>query len=150
MRRGATLTEIIVVMAVFLTLITLTTINLLGAKHSASLSSTITELIADLKSQQLKAMLGDTEGSGVERSYGIYFTSTKYYLFHDTYNPADPNNFGIDLGDNILVVNPNYPLVFAKGSGELPLATSIVLTNSQTGEQKTIQLNKLGIITSIN
>ncbi len=150
MKKGATLIEIIVIMSIFITLAGLVTINLVGAKHKASLSSSLTLLVADLRSQQLKAMVGDTEGRGLEGSYGIYFTTSQYILFHDLYNPSNSTNFAINLGDNIQVVSPNFAVSFATGSGELTTNTSIIINNIQTGEQKTIQLNKLGVLTTVN
>lgn len=150
MRAGITYVELIVVTALILTLTTLATINLLGAKHKASMESTITPLIADLKQQQLKSMIGDTEGQTNSASYGIYFSSSSYTLFRDTYSPANPENLEIKLGDNIDVVNPNYSISFSEGNGEIGNATSVILQNTLTGEQKTINLNKYGAITSVN
>jgi prepilin-type N-terminal cleavage/methylation domain-containing protein len=70
-RTGFTIIELMIAMGIFVIITSLVTINLLNAQHIASIDSTVTTLIADLKQQQVKAMTGDTEGRGITDQYGI-------------------------------------------------------------------------------
>lgn len=154
-QQGITLVELIVVMAIFTTLIGLTTINLLGAKQQASLSTSVDTLITDIKEQQVKAMVGDTEGRGNTDKYGIHFETNTYTLFHGTYTPGDSSNSVISLGDSIQFSTVSFPssqLIFSKGSGEVSGSGSntIVVQDISNGSTKTITINRYGVVTGIN
>lgn len=155
---GFTLIELIVTMVVFSILSGFITINLFGAKHNAALSTSIDLLTADMNQQQTKAMQGDTQGTGTLDNYGVYFGSTSYTLFHgSTYSSTDSSNFTITLPDTMQLTNialQNNQLVFAKGTGEILNYSSsnsaVTLYDSLTGVQKTVRLNRLGVITLMN
>lgn len=157
-RNGFSLVELLVAMGLFSLLFGFIWINLLGSKGRSSQTSSIDVFISDLRSMQLKSMQGDSEGRVDPDSYGIYIGTTKYTLFHGSiYNPADPTNRSISLGDGesfTSVLFPENIIVFTKRSGELlnfnQAQNSLSLTNTQINTKKTIQLNKYGIITSIN
>lgn len=157
-RGGFTLPELIVTFAIGAVLIGLVTINLFGSKNKASLVTSINTFVADANQQRLKAMVGDTEGRAAADSYGIYFNQNNYVLFHGlTYSPSDSANFMVPLGDNIqfsTILFPQSQVVFAKGSGNIANFTSgsnsVIMTNTITGEQKTITINRFGIISQIN
>lgn len=155
---GFTLVELMVVIGIMLIFLTLLTPNLFNFQQKASLDSTSLTLIADIRLAQAKAMSGDTEGRGTNDSYGMYFETGRYILFHGTsYNPGDADNYPISLGDQIEISSTTFPssqVVFQKGSGEVDSyidgSDSVTLRNTQTGEQKTIQLNRYGIVRSVN
>src|SRR4051812_23621187 len=75
---GFTLPEVIVVKAIMLTLLGLSSVSLAGVSRTTSIGSTVDAFIADVKEQQVKAMVGDTEGSGSAASYGVHFEGTSY------------------------------------------------------------------------
>ena len=155
---GFTLVELVVVMAIFSILSTVITVNLLGVKHQASLNTSVTTLVSDLKNQQLKAMLGDTEGAAENNSYGIYFEPSRYIQFQgSSYNAGDPNNFIVDLDSSLEFKNiifPSSSIVFSKGSGEISGfidgSNTLTLSNTATPEEKTLVLNRYGVITEAN
>ncbi len=155
---GFTLPELIITFAIAGTLLGLVTINLFGSKNKASLATSITTLITDIDQQRLKAFVGDTEGRTSPDDYGIYFDQNNYVLFHGlNYNPADSTNFAISLGDNIQFTNNLFPqsrVVFNKGSGNVANfttgANSVTVRNTITGEQKTIVINKFGVLNQAN
>ena len=133
------------------------TLNLSGSTNTANFSGALYTFIADFKNQQTKAMQGDTEGRGIPDTYSIFINSSSYTLFHgSTYNSTDTTNFDINTPDGYQITTtfPSSQIVFAKGSGEInPYtegANSITIRNIRTTEQKVIQVNKFGIITSIN
>ncbi|MFI5265653.1 MAG: prepilin-type N-terminal cleavage/methylation domain-containing protein [Candidatus Levyibacteriota bacterium] len=153
---GFTLIEIVVVAAVVLTLLSFASINLFNLPSTSSLDSIVATLTTDIKTQQIKAMVGDTEGRGVPDTYGIYFTPSSYTLFHGaTYSSSSPDNFVSSLpsGYGITTILPSSTLVFNKGSGEIAgfssTQNSITVTDTKTGKQKIISLNKYGTITGI-
>jgi len=148
-QRGFTLIELIIVMSVIGSLLGLATINLSRSQQSASLNAIGQILLSDLKQQQLKAMLGDTEGRAVSDSYGIHFDSNKYVLFHGVYSDGEPSNSVINLDSNMQFNNPEYDVVFSRLSGEIPAATIVELQDKNDSKLVRIHLNTLGTVTQI-
>ncbi len=148
---GFTLAELLVTMAIFATLVGIATINLVGARQRASLNTSSEILIGDLRQQQLKSMIGDTEGRANPDRYGIHLGTNDYTLFHgNTYNSGDASNFTVELGDNIQFVGTYSDLIFARVSGELSAGGSIILEDNTTNTQKTLQYNRYGVITDVD
>lgn len=153
MRKGFSLVEVLVVTAALATLFGLVSVNLLSARGKADMSSSVNTAIADIRSQQLKAMLGETQSASVS-AYGVYFTTSNYVLFRgSSYNPADSANVTISLPDSLrfTVINlPSAQVVFSPGSGEVSSfvsnQNSLTLGNTQTNETKTFLINRLGVV----
>lgn len=162
-RAGFTLIELAIVMSLIAILTGFTTINLLRSQTVATSSSAINTLAADIKEQQIKAMTQDSDdqsGATPAKPHGIYLQNNKYTLFRGaSFNPTEPNNFivnletGLTLSSTFPPAGPTGELVFAQRSGEVTGygagSDTITLTNTQTGEQKTITINRYGTI-SIN
>jgi prepilin-type N-terminal cleavage/methylation domain-containing protein len=152
-RNGFTLVELLLVMAIFAVLSGIATINLANVQHKSQLSSTVTALIADVRSQQVESMVGDGQGTGAATNYGIRFSSTSYTLYRTTYGTS---NFVVTLPTNLQLTfaSASSDLVFLKGSGEIPgySSASAVLTIKDTADnsQKIVKLNRFGVITSVN
>lgn len=154
--RGFSLIEIIVVMSIISILIGIVTTNLLSNKQKASINTSTTLLVTDITQQQLKAMLGETEVAGITNK-GIYFEPTRYTLFKgDQYSATDSSNFVVTLDDSQQFADitfPNSTLLFASMSGEVinfATATSTIgFKNTVSNEQKTLQINRYGVITRI-
>ncbi len=157
MKKGFTLVELMVVMGIIAILISYSVVNLTSIQHTTYLGTTIDTFISDLKQQQLKAMVGDTEGRGVNDYYGIRFGTTDYALFHGASYSVSSSNPVIPLTSSIQFSNVTFPqsrIVFEKGSGEIVGFTvgsnTITLRNTVTSEVKTITINRYGVITQIN
>lgn len=151
-QRGFTLVELAVVTFIILTLLGLIIVSLSRSQQTASLNSTEQILEVDLKQQQLKAMLGDTEGRGNSSQYGIYFDSNQYVLFQGiAYSSSDTSNSVINLDSNMQFNNPGTKIIFKKISGEITddSITNIVLLDTTNGSIKTIIINKYGVITGV-
>ena len=156
---GFTLPELLIVLTILASLFGLTSINMLNAYHKNSLGTSVTSLVNDLKHQQLKAMIGDTEGQASANDYGVYFTSDglSYTLFQgNSYSVSDPANFSINLNRDLRfssIMLQNSQIIFAKGSGEFSNFNvnfdNITLTNVRTDETKTIRINQLGNIINV-
>jgi prepilin-type N-terminal cleavage/methylation domain-containing protein len=149
-QQGFTIIELAVTMGIFAIITSLVTINLLNAQHIASIDTTATTLVADLKQQQVKAMTWDTEGRGVQDSYGVHFETNKYFLFHGTtYTTGEPSNFEVAL-EGSLIFTGTGDAIFAEGSGEKTGLGSITLRDTLTNKQKVITINDYGVITDVN
>lgn len=159
--RGLTLIELVISIGILVILFGLVTLNLNGTQHSATLVTTVDVFLTDLSHQQLKAMVGDTEGAGSLVTYGIHFDSGKYTLFRGAYDSLATSNFAVTLPttQQITTTFPSNEVVFDKGSGEVTCfinatcdstTSKVTFKDSTTGEQKTIQLNKYGVVTGVN
>lgn len=143
---GYTLIELLVVMAIVGILLGFVTINLLHIQQNTSLTTSKEQLIADIKSQQMKAMNGTDTGGG----FGIHFSSNSTYtLFQGmNYSSSSPTNFLVSVNESVSFSGNN--IVFDGVTGEIDGYTtpvSITVRNTAGGEQATIQLNKYGVIT---
>lgn len=157
-RLGFTLVEVVLVMGIFAILSSFVTVNLLTIRNETSVSAVLSNLVADLKEQQIKAMTGDTEGRSETDTYGIRFETNRYILFHgSTYNPADSSNFVIDMDSDIQISQIGFSgnqVVFAKGSGAVTGFVDgsdfVRVKNILNNQVKTIELNNYGVITDAN
>lgn len=148
--KGFTLIELIVVVSIMVTLLGFITISLVKSQQTASLTTTEEILVADLRQQQLKSMIGDTEGRASSDSYGIHFDSNRYVLFHGvTYSPIDPSNTINNLTQNIQFNNAGFDVIFSKLSGEIAASTTIELQDNTNSSLKRIQINSIGVITQV-
>lgn len=157
-RRGFTLVELIIVMTIFAIVAGLITTNLIRPQTSASVDATVNILASDLKAQQIKSMIGDTNTMPTAQSFGIYFENNKYTLFTgSSYNPLDTNNFTVNLDANITLTNfplpPSNPIIFSRRSGEvlnfISGQNTLTIQNIETGDQKILTLNHPGSL-SVN
>jgi prepilin-type N-terminal cleavage/methylation domain-containing protein len=148
-QRGFTLIELTIVLSIVGVLLGFTTINLSRSQQSASLNAVEQILLSDLKQQQLKAMIGDTEGRAASDSYGIHFDSNKYVLFHGTYSEGDSSNFVVNLDSNMQFNNPEYNIDFSRLSGEIAGTAVIELQDKNDSKLVRIHLNSLGTATQI-
>lgn len=150
---GFTLIELILIMGLFAILAALATVNLLRPQNKASIDTAVTTLVADLKEQQIKAMAGDSEGQGTAFAYGVYFEPQKYTLFRgSSYSGPDPAYFVIDLGGKVTLSStlPLSQVVFSRRSGGVANfvagSNTITITQNSSGQQKTITINRFGVI----
>ena len=148
-QRGFTLVELAVVTAIVVILLGFITISLVRSQQTASLTSAEEILLADLRQQQLKSMVGDTEGRTTSDYYGIHFDSNQYVIFHGTtYLASDSTNFVTSLPSNMQFNNPNYNIIFSKLSGTTS-ATIMELQDKTNSRLKKIHMNMSGVITQV-
>ena len=151
---GFTIIELLLTLGIIALLSTFTTVALIRPQIKASVDTTATTLVADVKQQQLKAMVGDSEDLASSQTFGIYFEGNRYTLFRgSTYVAGDPNNFIVNLDTNINITDITFlgnTLVFNKRSGEvagfLPGQNSLVVKSTISSEQKTVTINRYGAI----
>lgn len=155
-KRGFVFIELVVVLGILSLLLGLVIISISNLRPSAAIDTTITTFITDLKNQQTKVMVGDTEGRGVSDNYSVYIQPSSYTLFHGvTYSALDATNFtvAVDASLQLSTTFAGNKIVFATNSGEItnfvPGQDSITIRDSSTGKQTTIQINKYGAVTSV-
>ncbi len=155
---GFTLIELLVVITISSILFALIAFNLAGIQDRTAHRAGVNTIISDLKLQQIKAMTGSTEGRSASDNYGIYFMTDRYVLFHgNSYSASEPTNFTIELPENIRIQSTAFPgnsVLFSKVSGEVAGFTSgnntIVIRETNLNSDKTITINRYGVITSVN
>jgi len=149
-QRGFTLVELIVTVSILVILLGFITIGLDRSQQGASLASAQEELVTDLTQQQLKAMIGDTEGRSSSNSYGIHFDSNQYVIFHGaTYSSSDSSNTIITLDNNLQFNNPNFDVIFSKLSGTTS-ARIIYMQEKNSSKLKQIHLNIFGVVNQVD
>lgn len=152
-KNGFTLIEVILSMAIFAILSGFVVVNLFSPQTKSAVNATATTLVTELRQQQIKAMSGETEGAATSQSFGIYIEPTAYTLFKgSSYNASDVSNFKINLETNLNLSStlPSSQIIFSKRSGEVQNfvtnQNTILLTNTAGGEQKTIRINRYGVV----
>lgn len=149
---GFTLLELLVVMALIGILMTLTVVNLVKPQRSASIAGTVDVLVADLRSQQLKAMAGDSQSASSAQAHGIYIEPNRYTIFKgSSYSGADADNFIVQPDSITFSTNfASSQVAFQRASGEPsgfnPSANTITVSNL-SGESKTLTINRYGVVT---
>lgn len=148
-KNGFTLIELLLAMSIIGILFGLTTINLLGAYRSTSVATSEEMLIADLKSQQAKAMNGTDSGG----SFGVHFSipaDNTYTLFQGpSFDSTSLTNSPVSVSDSISFSGSD--VVFLPVTGEVydfdatPPTITVVDTTGGSGP-KTIQLNRYGVV----
>lgn len=153
---GLTLIEMLLVVGIIMTLLSISFISISNIRIVSSGSSATTVFISDLKNQQIKAMTGDTEGRGIGDNYGVKVLTDRYILFHGlSYVASDSSNFSIpvDSGHSLSSTFTNGLIIFASNSGELVNFVvnndSVTITDND-GSAKTMRFNKYGTVTQIN
>ena len=146
------------VIGVGLILLSFSTFNIIRARNAVSSDTTITSLMNDIKLQQLQSMSGYDLATVQTNNYGIYFETSSYTLFHTpTYQNNASTNFVINLdnGNTFSTINlPSSQIIFASSSGMItnfdPSKNSLIITNTNTNESKTMMFNRYGVLTSLN
>lgn len=150
--KGFTLIELIVVITIFAIVAGFITTNLIRPQTSASVDATVNILMSDLKAQQIKSMVGQSNALPSAQNFGIFLESNKYTLFSgSSYDPFDTNNFTVNLDANITLTNITFAqntIIFTRRSGEVNGfsfgSNSLTIQNAETGEQKSLSVNSLG------
>lgn len=147
---GFTLMELILVFGIVSAFSGIIIIGLSPRIQKSSLTSTMNQVLADIQSQQAKAM-------SYADSFGIHFDSGAYTLFNGSnYNASDITNSVFFLPPQVAFSDIDLPspsLVFNKVSGEVVGYSAdehvVTLKQETSGEQKTFSVNPYGIITSV-
>lgn len=163
MKKGFTVLELTIVLGIIAFILGFSFISFNTAQTKNDLASTLDVILSDIKEQQLKAMVTDTEGRASNFNYGIHFDSNKYTLFHCaaspscTYDSSDTTNFPVKLDQTTQFTSVTFPsanLVFSQTTGKVlnfvQGQNTFIIKNISSGEQKTVTINLYGVITQVN
>ncbi len=149
LRKGFSYIELIVVIGIVSLLSAFSVFSLVGLQTKTSVNVIMSQVLADIRSQQTRAMAAADNGT---TGAGIYFENNKYTLFSgSTFVTGQAGNFVVNLQTpwQLSAAIPNRTLIFTPGSGEIQSyqsnAKSITLTHTDSGESATINLNKYGV-----
>lgn len=136
-RRGFTLVEIVIVIGLISLLSALSVVNLVSGSRRVVKTSTRSTLVADIRSQQIKAMTRISPGN----NYGIQIDDTSYTLL--------PDNYQVNLENMALSTTfPNSQIIFLPLSGQISGfingQNTITLTDSTDGTTAVISFNSYG------
>ncbi len=151
MNKGFTLIELILVMGITSLLIALGSVSFFSSYKSTNLNAATEVLIADLRSQQSRAMSGESLGGSPVDSWGIKINADSYTLFANNYDQSNQNNRVVDLPDGY-ALSSTFPssgqIKFARGTGEIIgfINGQDTITLSNLGSNRIIELNPYGII----
>lgn len=154
--KGYTLIELIVVVGIFALLTSIATVNLIRFQQKTNITTLTDAFVTNAKEQQTKAMAGDAEGRGANSPYGVNIALNQYVLYHDTFVSGEASNRVIALSPitEITTTFPNAQIVFEGGSGEIngysAANSTVTIRNTATNEQRVIQFNRYGVVTSVN
>ena len=136
---GFTTVELVLVFVIIAIITGIVAGNLLTFRHRVSTETATSSIINDIKEQQNRAMLGESEQT-------ISFNSTSYQM----------NDFNVDLDPSLQITNITFPeekIVFASISGEIvgftPGQNTLIIQNSFNNQAKIININRFGVITSV-
>lgn len=157
-QQGVTFLELIIILSIVGILLSVSMINTSSLFGKTTFATTTETLIADIKQQQIKAMVGDAEGRSATSDYGVNFEQGRYTLFHGaTYDPMDPSNIRIDLPQHMqfsAIGFPNSFVTFGKLSGEVQNFNAsfnfVRLEHVESGEKKTFYFNRYGSLYAVN
>lgn len=157
-QKGFSLLEVMITVTIMALMFGIVTFNLLRTQNNTSAQSNLDKLVSDIRAQQGKAMTGATEGRTTTDSYGIYFLSNQYVLFHgSSYNPNDTSNYTVNLPEDVEIQSTTLPgntLIFSVLSGEImgffQSSNTITLRSVNTNQQTTVTLNRYGVIMGVN
>ncbi len=149
---GFTLVEVMVSLGILAALAALTFINLGRPQTTASVTSVVNVLVADIASERQAAMAGDAGSTAAAQPHGIHFENDHYTLFAGaSYDAGDSANYTatLDGSAQLHTTLPGNEVLFDSISGEVhaydPANNTIAITAD--GFTKTITLNRLGTVT---
>lgn len=151
---GATIVELLLVIAIAGVLLRVVTLGAFRSQQRISLVEARDKLVRDLRRQQYRAMTGVTGSGGANFDYSVYFESNRYILFPGTvYSAGNTENVVQPLDSPFQLTSIQFSqstVTFARVSGDMRnydiSHSSLVLTNTQTGDQVMISINPRGVV----
>jgi len=149
LNKGFTIPELLVCVAIILTIFAFAGINLLNVIPNSGLSEITQSFIADAKAQQNSAMLGESAGASLS-DYSIKINVDSYTLFKgQVYVEGAPGNYTVKYPQNIIVSTgfANSTITFSALSGNVKNyneATNQITFTAVNFRSVTIKFNKLG------
>ena len=127
-------------------------VNLGHPQQAANISTTVDMLLADIKTQQILAMSGNTGTTSAAQPHGLYLQTSQFVLFSgSSYSSSATDNFTESLPSTIQLTTtiPSAQLIFVKGTGEVQGFTAGSNTITLTGPAltRTLTISRFGAVT---
>ncbi|MBT4722345.1 hypothetical protein HN958_01305 [Candidatus Falkowbacteria bacterium] len=141
--RGFTLVEILIVTAITIILIAASFPIYENFQRDGKLDVARIELQENLKNVQAQAQAGVNDSS-----HGVYFNSNSYIAYQGNSYAARDTDYDItyDVINNVIIVNAPVEILFTKKTGLPASAVTVTLQNQIDTEQKTVEVNEIGLI----
>lgn len=144
--------EMLIVVLIIAMVFAISSVNLGRPQVDASIDTTVDELVADLKSQQMLAMSGEQGSAAAQQPQGIFVQSNNYILFAgSSFSAGDANNFTVSgkQGISYATTLPSGRVIFNKGTGDVSgyANGSNTIIVSSSGSTKTISISRFGAVT---
>lgn len=154
-QRGFTLIEILIVLFIFGTIVTMPMVFLWGIGRGDSLLAATREVIGGIHEAHTNTISGRSFDGQQPSSFGIYFQTNYYVLFSGaSYDVNDTNNAQTDLPTGITfsqISVPQNTIVFSKVTGSVtnfdPVQNFVILQDSNTLETRQITITSVGGVT---
>ncbi|MEK7168470.1 MAG: type II secretion system protein [Patescibacteria group bacterium] len=136
-KSGFSIIELIIVMGITITLFAIASFSFIKPQQKANIDGVVNVLIADIKTVQTKAMLGNSQSD-----FTIRFDTNSYTL----------DGYTVNLSENVKIKDITFfenKLVFQKGSGEHIYSgnqNSLVISTESGDEPVQIIVNKYGAV----
>lgn len=142
---GLSTAEIVLVLALLGILLGVSAPSLVNFQTKNNLEVATQTLVGDIKQQQLKAMLGEAEGSTAPAAYGVYLQANQYTLYRGSSYASGDNYFTVNITPPLVLTGVPLDLNFTQRSGELAGGNiSFSITDNASGQSRQILINKLG------
>ncbi len=146
-KRGFTILEVILVLTLLLSAVSLTLMYYQSAQNRADVMGQTESFASYLRLSQSNAEVG-LNGS----AHGIRLASDSYTIFvGNAYSAIDPNNFVIDLPPSVVIQNINLngggnDVIFDAGSGETMNYGTLQFSSTRSADVKTVTILSSGLI----
>lgn len=148
---GFTLVELLVVVTIIAIIFGLSVVSLGQPQAASNRQDTTDTLLADLKNQQLFAMVGTTGSATAQQPAGLYVQSNQYTLFTgSSYNSSDSYDYVVSAptGTTFSTTFPSGIVLFNKGAGDINGFTSgsNTITITTSAGTRTLTIDRYGAI----
>ncbi len=139
--KGMTLIEVLLVIGLLGTIVALAIPFYQSFQVTSELDNTTHEIISALRLAQARAMASENF-----EAHGVHFEAMNFTVFSgDQFDANDPENFTTEISGTLSINAETADLIFAKISG-LPEKTSQVIISANSGDQRLISINELGVV----
>jgi prepilin-type N-terminal cleavage/methylation domain-containing protein len=149
---GFTLVELLVVVAIIAVLFGISVVSLGQPQSNTNAQDATETLVADIKNQQLFAMVGTTGTAAAQQPAGLFIQSGQYTLYTGASFVGSDNYNYVVTAPTSTTFSTTFPsglLLFNKGAGDINgfVNGSNTITITTPGRTRTITINRYGAVT---
>jgi prepilin-type N-terminal cleavage/methylation domain-containing protein len=139
--RGMTLIEVLLVVGLLGGMVALAIPFYQSFQVTSELDNTTHEIISALRLAQGRAMASENF-----EAHGVHFEAVNFTVFSgDQYDANDPENFTTETSRTLSINAETTDLIFARITGRPEVASQVIIS-ANSGEQRLISINELGVV----